>query len=56
MICLCHGHEYPHEWKSESWCCGEEPEEDGMTIAEYEREESRYLDRINASDINRRIG
>jgi hypothetical protein len=54
--CACHGPDYPHEWRSESWCCGEEPEEDGADVEPldyYNREESRYMDRINARDINK---
>lgn len=58
MICFCHGKDYPHEWRSSDFpeCCGE-PEEDcdPLTKAEYEAEESRYLDRQNARYINRRI-
>ncbi len=57
--CWCHGPDYPHELLSESWCCGEEPEEadaDREPMDEYNREESRCLDRINAREINRRSG
>jgi hypothetical protein len=55
--CLCHGPDYEHEWRSESWCCGEEPEEadaDVEPIDWYNMEESRYLDKQNARDINKR--
>ena len=46
-----------HEWNSEDCDCLEEPVEEGadeLTIDEANREESRYLDRQNARDINRR--
>jgi hypothetical protein len=56
ITCYCHGPDYPHEWRAESWCCGEEPEEEGAdpeTLDYYNREESRYLDKQNARDINK---
>lgn len=34
----------------------ENDEEDDMTVEEMNREESRYIDRENARDINRRYG
>jgi hypothetical protein len=54
--CLCHGPDYVHEWRSESWCCGTEPDEDDADVEPldyYNREESRYLDKQNARDVNK---
>ena len=57
ITCTCHGPLEPHELGEPEWCCGEEPDEDDADVEPpdyYNREESRYLDRQNARDINRR--
>ena len=54
--CYCHGTP-PHEWNSEDCDCLEDPVEEGadeLTIEDANREESWYLYRQNARDINRR--
>ena len=52
--CWCHGPDYPHEWGETEWCCEPSEDEGDFSIEEGDREESRYIDRENARDINRR--
>lgn len=56
ITCFCRGEGYPHEFESDDCECPEDPVEEGADpepLDYYNREESRYLDRINAADINK---